>query len=363
MKRRRFLELPLLAMAANSAAAEERNRQPGMAYRRLGRTNYLISRMVMGGNYITPENADHVRLAIDMGLNYLDTAPAYGRGASERGCGAVIRSAGRQKIFLNSKVSLWDINRNRLFADIFASLDASEQKRLRTAAEDEIARRQADAPDYFVNYFNGQRKELEDAALSNVMERQYGRRIDRGRNYRQIILDSVDQSLARLGTDHLDLLMCPHGASTPHELLNFPEVFEAFETLRKAGKARYLGVSAHNDPAGILEAAVKAKVYSAAMVAFNFVNGARVEMALAAAAEADLGVIAMKVARPVMGRQAPPPERTARLNAAVPGDGNPAQKAYTWALRNPHLTACIADMANKEHVEGDLPLANAEPRP
>jgi aryl-alcohol dehydrogenase-like predicted oxidoreductase len=330
-----------------------------MAYRRLGRTGFLVSRVVMGGNHVNPDNLDHIRLAIDMGLNYLDTAPAYGRGLSERGCGAVIRSTGRDKVFLNSKVSLWDIHRNRLFADIFASLDASEQKRLRAAAQDEIARRPVDAPDYFVDYFNGQRKELEDAALANVMERQYGRRIDRGKNYRQLILDSVDESLARLGTDYLDLLMCPHGASTPYELLNYPEIFEAFETLQRAGKVRYLGVSAHTDPAGILEAAVKAKVYSAAMVAYNFVNGARVEKALAAAARADLGVIAMKVARPATprGSQPPPPERIAHLNQAVPGEANPAQKAYTWALRNPHLTACIAEMTRREHVEGDLPLA------
>src|SRR3712207_7096247 len=47
--------------------------------------------------------------------------------------------------------------------------------------------------------------------------------IYRGKNYRQLIIESVEQSLARLGTDHVDLLMCPHGANTPYELLNRSE--------------------------------------------------------------------------------------------------------------------------------------------
>ena len=33
------------------------------------------------------------------------------------------------------------------------------------------------------------------------MEREYGHLVDREKNYRQLILDSVDQSLSRLGTD------------------------------------------------------------------------------------------------------------------------------------------------------------------
>ena len=53
-----------------------------MRYRRLGRTAYMISEIVCGGNPITPTNVRHVEVAIEMGLNYLDTAPAYGDGES-----------------------------------------------------------------------------------------------------------------------------------------------------------------------------------------------------------------------------------------------------------------------------------------
>src|SRR5260370_36596204 len=129
------------------------------------------------------------------------------------------------------------------------------------------------------------------------MEREYGRQIGRGKNYKQLILKSVDDSLARLGTDHLDLMMCPHGANTPFELKNFPEIFEAFEVVKKAGKVRHLGVSAHTDPAGFLDAAADSKIYSVAMVAYNIVNHQRVDSALARAKKNDLGVIAMKMPR------------------------------------------------------------------
>ncbi len=351
-----------LAVKANAAPddaqGEWRNKQSEMAYRRLGRTNFFISEVVMGGNTISPANYQHVLAAVDRGLNYLDTAPAYGNGASENGYAQVLKSRNRDKVFINSKVSLWDINRNGLFRNIFDSLPGAEQDKFRTRAQDYIDERKADAPDYFVNYFDGQRAELDDAALSNVMEREYGRKIDRDKNYKQVILRSIDQTLQRLGTDHLDLLMCPHGANTAYELLNFPEIFDAFEVLKKAGKVRHLGVSAHTDPAGILNAAIEAKVYSAAMVAYNVVNSPRVAPALDRAKRSDLGVIAMKVARPVHpGRAAAAPERLKLIDTAMPGSLKVPQRAYLWALKNPNIAAVNSEMVNQQMVDDNLPLA------
>ena len=350
--------------ASSDAPGEWRNRQSGVAYRRLGRTGYMISEVVMGGNTIAPDNYEHVLAAVDMGLNYLDTAPAYGRGRSEQGYAKVMGARPRDKFFLNSKVSLWDVNRGKLYKDIFESLPDSEKAKLKTQVQDEIERSGAFAPDYVCDYFDGQRPELPEATLANLMEKKYGRQIDRNKNYRQLILDSVDESLRRIGTDHLDLLMCPHGASTAYELLNYPEIFEAFETLKKAGKVRNLGVSAHTDGAGILRAAVKAGHYSAAMVAYNVVNHKYVDDALAEAHKADLGVIAMKVARPVYsGRNNGKPDDPARVKLAhdaVPGPLKVPQKAYVWALRNPNVSAVNSEMVNAQLVKENLPLAAAK---
>jgi aryl-alcohol dehydrogenase-like predicted oxidoreductase len=358
----------VLATKADAApagsAGEWRNRQPGVAYRRLGRTGYMISEVVMGGNTISPDNYEHILEALDMGLNYLDTAPAYGRGRSEEGYARVMKARPREKFFLNSKVSLWDVNRGKLYKDIYAGLPDSEKKKIDAEVREEIERSGAFAPDYICDYFDGQRPELPEAARANIMEKKYGRQIDRGKNYRQLILDSVDESLKRIGTDHLDLLMCPHGASTAYELLNYPEIFEAFETLKKAGKARNLGVSAHTDPAATLRAAVKAGHYSAAMVAYNVVNHGYVDEALAEAKKADLGVIAMKVARPVhSGRnngKSDDPARVKLAEQAVPGPLKVPQKAYVWALRSAHISAVNSEMINAQMVKENLPLAAAK---
>lgn len=347
--------------APADAKGEWRNKQSGMAYRKLGRTGFMISEMVMGGNLISPTNHGQVFYALDQGLNYLDTAPAYGNGQSELGYAQVLKARKRDSFFLNTKISLFDINRNKLYQDIFQSLAESEQQKLLSLAQDDIERRKALDPDYFCNYFNSQRGEVEQSALANVMEKKYGRTIDRNKNYKQLVFDSFEQSLRRLGTDHVDLLMCPHGASSGYELRNYPEVIDAFQTLKKAGKVRYLGVSSHSDPGGVLDAAAEMKVYSAAMVAYNVVNHGYVDKVLAKAHQNGLGVIAMKVARPVYhGRnngQPDDPGRVARIQAEVEGPLKVPQKAYVWGLRSPYLSAVISEMSSMAITKDNLPLA------
>ncbi|MCW5981648.1 MAG: aldo/keto reductase [Bryobacteraceae bacterium] len=370
MRRRQFLEIGGTAFAAAIAAkaasaadgspGEWRNKQSGMAYRRLGKTGFMVSEIVMGGNLISPRNHEHVLAALDMGLNYLDTAPAYGRGASEEGYAAVVKARPRDSFFINTKVSLWDGNRAKLFQDIFDSLSEPERKRIQGQVEEELARRDVLHRDYIGMYNESQPDQVRAAVLANVMSRKYGRKIDRAKHYRQLVIDSTEESLRRLGVDYLDVITCPHGASTPFEVLEYPEVFDAFEKLKKDGKVRHLSVSAHNDPGGVLDAAVDARAYSMAMVAYNIVNHRWVAKALEKAKRHDLGVIAMKSARPVYdarpGRQVDP-ARVQRIEEAVPGPLKTPQKAYLWCLRNPNLSAVISEMSAVSHVNENLPLA------
>jgi len=371
LSRRDFLRITggsTVALGLNSELLESapspdwRNKQADMRYRELGKTGFMISRVVMGGNTINPDNYDHVLRAIDSGLNYLDTAPAYGRGRSELGYAKVIKARGRDRFFINSKVSVWKDNRRQLYQEIFESLEVSEQKKLLSMAAERLEARRALEPDYLVNYFGGQERQLNAAALGNVMEAKYGRKIDREKNYRQKIIDSVEESLGRLGTDYLDILMCPHAASTSEEILNYPETFEAFEILKKAGKVRQLGVSSHNDPAGVLEAAAEDNPYSVAMIACNVVNYPYMEKALAKASASGVGVIAMKVARAVFpgeGRAPAATERIEKIQSKVEGDWSVPQKAYLWALRNSHIDAVISNMEKHQHVTDNLVLPAA----
>jgi len=344
------------AFAAPRADAEWRNRQAGMKYRRLGRTGFMVSEIVLGGDPIAPDNRRHAEVAFERGLNYFDTAPAYGQGKSEEGYAEALRAVGRQNVFLTTKVSPLGPARNRAYQQVFAGLGREEQEAvLREVAED-LERRGASLPGYMGNYFRGQLREIEEDALSDVLERRYPSRIDARATYFDTIVTSVEESLRRLKTDHVDILMCPHGASSYAET-QIPEVHQAFEKLEQAGKVRALGVSAHNDPAGVLRGAMASGVYSVAMVAYNITNRRHVEPALQEARRNDFGVVAMKVAQAVFQPDRSTntyPERAALLERMVPGPLNPYQKAYTFGLANPNLSAVVSNMVDEKQVRENL---------
>ena len=71
------------------------------------------------------------------------------------------------------------------------------------------------------------------------------------------ILEAADGILRRLGVDHLDSLLLHR----PDALMEPDEVAEAFETLHRAGKVRYFGVSNENSgQLALLERAMPGKI-------------------------------------------------------------------------------------------------------
>jgi aryl-alcohol dehydrogenase-like predicted oxidoreductase len=347
--------------AVTAPAPEWRNRQAGMKYRRLGRTGFMVSEMVFGGDPVAPDNRKHVEMAVERGLNYLDTAPAYGQGKSEAGYAEVLRAVGRDRVFLTTKVSPLGNARNQAYQRIFAGLTRGEQEALLRELDEDLRRREATLPTYLGNYFNGQLREVEADALSDVLERRYRSKIDARATYAETMVRSVEESLARLKTDHVDILMCPHGASSYAET-QIPEVHETFEKLRREGKVRALGVSAHNDPAGVLRGAVESGVYSVAMVAFNLANRSFLEPALEEARKADFGVVAMKTVQALFDPDRstnPRPERVALLDRVMPGEGSVYQRAYAFGLQNAGVCAVISNMVNEKQVAENLAVVSA----
>ena len=345
--------------AETPAPPEWRNRNPELRYRRLGRTGFMVSEIVCGGDPITPTNIHHVEVAIGMGLNYLDTSPVYNDGLSEEGYSKLIQGADRGRVFVNTKVDPFSGNRYKAYVEVFKSLPATEQAEVLRASGEDMARRQATVPEYMGGYFTGQERQIEEMAIANVLEKKYGAKIDRPKVYAQTIIQSLEGSLRRLRTDHVDLLMCPHGAASPEEV-RIPEIFEAFEKLKQQGKVRYLGVSSHSDPAGVLGAAMETGVYSMAMIAYNIINRRYVEPVIAEAKRRDFGVINMKSAQAVFHRDRSPvpfPERAALLEKLVPGDMGLHQKAYTFSLGNPNISAVISNMVDEKQVRENLPVA------
>ena len=96
----------------NITRIERRNHKPEiMMYKRLGRTNFLVSRIALGGyGNPTPPRADDdpqayesmLQFLIDNGVNYFDTAPDYG---TERYFGDVLgKPENRCRVFISTKI-------------------------------------------------------------------------------------------------------------------------------------------------------------------------------------------------------------------------------------------------------------------
>ena len=238
-----------------------RNKQAGMAYRRLGNTGLMISEVVNGGDPVRLDNLRTTEIAMERGLNYLDMAPAYGRGECEESYSKIIdNSAKREKVFMTTKVSGYTNVRNNLYREIYDSLPGSKQEHYQKKASEMRVARNVDKPGYFITYWPGQPRSFEGTYLSNAMAADYAHKVEGSPKFKEYIVQSVEESLKRVGTDYFDILMCPHGAGS-YEEVQIEETFTTFEQLKRDGKVRFLGVSTHNDPAGVLRAARETGLY------------------------------------------------------------------------------------------------------
>jgi aryl-alcohol dehydrogenase-like predicted oxidoreductase len=319
----------------------------------------MVSEVVNGGDPVSTTSIKQVELAIEMGLNYLDTAPAYGRGESEKGHGKLIDSSSkREKVFINTKISGFNWVRNRMYREIFDGLPSGKQEKILKKASEMREERGVDKPGYFYIYWPGQERSMDPSYLSTAMMEDYAHLVDESKKFREAIIQSVEESMQRVGTDYFDLVMCPHGANCPEEV-NIPEVFETFDDLKKQGKVRHLGVSSHNDPAGVLKAAAANGNYDVAMVAYNVANEGYLDDAIRQAHQSGMGVIGMKVAMAVATQHEElrplPAWRGEKLNRLIPGDDMKLPvKAYLWALQNPRISAVISNLWDEQHVRENL---------
>jgi aryl-alcohol dehydrogenase-like predicted oxidoreductase len=103
-----------------------------MEKRRFGRTGLDMSVLgfgcgAVGGLMVKGEPADQeraVRRALELGINYFDTAQQYGNGESERNLGRVLQAL-KPEIYVGTKVRLPPTERGLIGAAIGASLEAS----------------------------------------------------------------------------------------------------------------------------------------------------------------------------------------------------------------------------------------------
>jgi L-galactose dehydrogenase/L-glyceraldehyde 3-phosphate reductase len=186
-----------------------------MEKRVLGRTGVSVSVLgfgcgAVGGLMVRGTPADQARAvarALDAGINYFDTAAAYGSGASEENLGRVLKSL-NPEIFLSTKFTV--------------------------------------LPEHKKDIAGG-------------------------------IAQSLEQSLSRLGRDHVDLLqlhnrIASSGSDRPLDAATvLDQVVPALQTLRQQGKIRFLGITALGDTPA-LQKVVDSGAFDTAQICHNLLN-------------------------------------------------------------------------------------------
>jgi len=209
-------------------------------YRRLGRTNAMVSDISLGAGRIGADGlevdsaaraVDLARAAIERGVNYFDTSPDYSGNNSEHILGKAIQGQ-RDKMFLATKFCVADGH----------------------------LKNETPVPE---------------------------------------IIAAIDASLQRLQTDHVDLIHI-HSCDRVERLMA-PNIHEAFDRLKEQGKARFLGVSTHTpNLEEVANAAIDSGRFDVMMLAYHFGMWPSFGHILDKAKKADVGIVAMKTLKGAM---------------------------------------------------------------
>ena len=152
--------------------------------RKLGQTDLELPILSFGASSLGAEFRDvnldevfaSVRVALELGMNFIDTSPYYGRGMSEVLLGVALKNVPRDDYVLCSKLGRYDANH----------FDFSARR----------------------------------------------------------VVESVDVSLHRLKTDHLDIILCHDIEFVPLSQI-VEETLPALRKIQQSGKVRYVGISGY----------------------------------------------------------------------------------------------------------------------
>ena len=155
-----------------------------METRLLGKTGLRLPTLSFGASSLgaefrsvrLDEALDSVRVALECGLNFIDTSPFYGRGMSEVLLGIALKGVPRDSYTLCTKLGRYDLTH----------FDFSAKR----------------------------------------------------------VAESVDVSLHRLGTDHLDIVLCHDIEFVPMQQI-VDETLPALRKIQQAGKVRFIGFSGY----------------------------------------------------------------------------------------------------------------------
>lgn len=160
---------------------------------------------------------------------------------------------------------------------------------------------------------------------------------------KQEIIQDVETSLEALKTDHIDVIQLHNVDNDNKDRLFNPETREALTQLRQQGKVRFFGVTSHTNQADILDALVNdpTRFFDTALIGYNFQSGPELKEAIARAAKAGIGIIAMKTQ--AGGYQTDAKEKI-----------SPHQAALKWVLQDTNVATTIPGMKDMSMLKEDL---------
>ncbi len=157
-------------------------------------------------------------------------------------------------------------------------------------------------------------------------------------------LKSLDESLEFLQTDHVDIIRAAELRDA--EPLRNPELYEAFEEAKKAGKARFLGLSTHVKNLGtLLETAIDTGTIDVFLCKYNFMESPRQMDVFQKAAEKGIGIVVFKVGAG---------KRESEVKELQEAGATLRQARIKWALTNPNVSSVCAAFSNFDDVDENV---------
>jgi predicted aldo/keto reductase-like oxidoreductase len=188
------------------------------------------------------------------------------------------------------------------------------------------------------NFFEG--KPRESYFLSTKTKFDYPLKDD----FEQDLNAKINLSLKRLKMDYVDIFYA-HAYDRVEEVAD-ERIISALKKVKEDGKARFIGFSTHAHDPALIDAAIDAKIYDVLLVSYNFKlhNLKETEKAIKRAAEAGIGVIAMKT----MTGGVEDAEGKKKINA---------QACLKRAWNNEYITTAIPGFSNYDELDECLAAA------
>jgi predicted aldo/keto reductase-like oxidoreductase len=187
-------------------------------------------------------------------------------------------------------------------------------------------------------YMGGRNEKIVGQAISGIRDRLViATKVHISRESR--MRNSVDRSLASLGVDRVDLMQL-HGMSSRNQIVR-KDVQQIMKTMKDEGKFRFAAVTTHTNQVEVLRAVMEDGFYDTVLVAVNFRSPPGLFEAIEEAADAGVGVIAMKT------------QNGGYRNGPVP-DLTPHQAALRFVVEKQGVHVAVPGMLSRKMVDENL---------